>query len=199
MKKFFISFFIVLGFIFILDSQASVEAASIDLNSTGNSEVVISEPMSAEELIQSYVNNHGVTYKEAKEALFPFQELNNRGGISPYATYYRTLTGNLPDNSGFVYFYCQTDEAAASFRGINKVLNAGYSSGRYIYGGTFYYHLADPNKINYILNGHLYKTGSTTVTGAGGLNMGQYANANISISTTSNYLKPLYVNNSVRF
>lgn len=199
LKKILFSFFIGLGFLASFGFSSTVEASSIDITSAKDSSVVISESKTADELIKDYASNQNVTYEQAKDSLFPQSSLSTENRISPYAINYRTLKKTLPKNAGFVYFYCQTDESTGSFRGINKIMNAGYSSGSKIYSGTFYYHLRDAGRINFILNGHLYNSGSTTVTGGGSVGIGASANAHISISTTSSYNSPLYTSSYLTF
>ena len=199
LKRIFLSFIIMLGFMTSMGATSTAEAASIDINASNDSSIILSEPMTAEQIAKEYANNQNVSYEQAKEALFPQSSISAYTEISPYAINYRTLQKSLPDNAGFVYFYCQTDESSTSFRAINKILNAGYSSGSKIYSGTLYYHLPDPNRINYILNGHLYNTGITTVSGGGSIGLGSSATANINISSTSSYYKPLYNNSYLTF
>lgn len=197
LKKIFFSFLITLGFIVTLGSTTTVEASSIDIGDLEDPTVEISDVMTSEEIIEEYMINQDVSYEQAEEALFSQSSFSTYSDISLYAINYRTLKKTLTSNAGFVYFYCQTDESSGSFHGIKKIMNAGYASGAKIYSGSFFYHLPDANKINFILNGHLYNTGTTTVSGGGSAGIGKTVNAHVNISKTTDYYKALYVNTSL--
>lgn len=109
-----------------------------------------------------------------------------------------TRTQNLPNGAGQVYFYCQVS-TGGSFRGIHRIIYAGYNSGNLVFNGQFQYHLSDPNRIHYTLSGGLYSNVAYTVTGGGSIGIGEYGSANISISGTSNFVRGLYHHGDVGY
>lgn len=193
----------------LIEVEASeVKEDSLLLNNLDPS-VTISEPMSAEELISEYMANEEVEYDVAKKALFPNgkNELlkknkdNNsieNNEIVPFVNRHRTIEKSVSPY-GKAYFYCATSESPPNFRGIVKVLNAGYNTGSKIYSGTLFYNLVNGNRIDFILNGHLYNKGTFGTSGGGSIGIGQSATLSFNVSYSSSYFKPVYVNSRVRF
>lgn len=204
----------VIGIFFIIpyniaEAKAAETEGNIELFNNADSSVIISDPMTAEELITEYMENENVDYDVARVALFPNNEdklfegrtvLSQKkySGITPFVNRYRTLSKNVSPH-GSVYFYCATSEAPPSFRGIVQVLNAGYNTGSKVYSGTLYYNLVNANRIDFILNGHLYNVGTLGMSGGGSIGIGQSATLNFNLSYSSNYFNPVHVNSRVTF
>lgn len=208
---------ILLSFVGILfiGAHATIGVEASEINSDVISldridpSVTISEPMSAEELISEYMENEEVDYGTARKALFPnnedklFKKSNDSNAatnheIVPFINRYRTLEKNVSPH-GKVYFYCATSESPPNFRGIVQVLNSGYNTGTKIYSGTLYYNLVSGNRIDFILNGHLYNSGTFGTSGGGSIGIGQSATLNFNVSYSTNYYAPVYVNSRVNF
>ena len=102
-----------------------------------------------------------------------------------------TLISYIPSNAGHVYFYCEVSKSGW-FRGIKRIVYAGYHSGSLIFQGNFHYALPDANRIHFTLNGHLYRNTTTTVSVGGGIGIGQTGSFNVGVANTSNYYSPLY-------
>lgn len=206
MKKIIFGFFVALFFVgkFGIGSVSAEENFEVDLTDLNDPTVEVSEVLDRNELIKEYADNLDVSLETAQKELFqnePLQNNSSNNGISIMAVTpnnYRTITKYLSDGAGRVYFYCSTNESRYN-RAIVKVLNAGYHSGSKIYAGTFYYHVPNVNRINFILNGHLYNSGTTTVSGGVTIGVGQSASINIGASHTTNYYKPLYLNTGMNF
>jgi hypothetical protein len=187
-------------------SEINNEVISLD---SLDPSITISNPMSAEELISEYMKNEKVDYITARTALFPNNEdksfekkmsnnIETPQEVVPFANRYRTLEKNITQH-GNVYFYCATSESPPSFRGIVQVLNAGYNTGTKIYSGTLYYNLVNANRIDFILNGHLYNSGTFGTSGGGSIGIGQSATLNFSVSYSTSYYSAVYVNSRVNF
>lgn len=189
-----------LSFFFLLFSKSvhaeeviETEPINIELN---DPTVEISEPMTASELIVDFANTNEITEQEAQKILFPTMNFNLYSTIATYRNY-RTIKKYVKPQ-GFVFFYCHTTEGEY-FRAIKKILTAGYNSGSKIYSGTLFCHLADANRIDFVLNGHLYHHGSATTSGGISIGVGQSVTINLGGSYTSGYYKPVYVNASAYF
>lgn len=204
MKKVNILVTIVLAMIFNLVAVPTVptaKAESINITSSDPS-VIISEPMTGEELAWEFSKNENVSYEEAIKILFP--EYENKSSYSISSNFsitgnnYRTLEKTVSSTAGRVFFYCNTSESGL-YHGIVKVLHAGYYSGAKKFDGSFFYHLVNANRIDFILNGHLYNTGTTTVSGGGSIGIGQSANASVNISYATDYYAPLYTSQTLNW
>lgn len=167
--------------------------------------------VSKEQIISEYVKTNDISYAEASNLLFPpktnrntlFRNFQNDDEKISYvmfrsAAQYTTRTQNIPGNAGQVYFYREVS-TSGWFRGIKRIIYAGYNSGNYVFNGSFQYHLADPNIIHYTLNGGLYSNTTTTVSTGGGVGLGEAASVNISVSSTSNYVRNLYYHGSIGY
>lgn len=206
--------FSFLGILFIgAHATIGVEASEVKSDTISldrlDPSVTISEPMSAEELISEYMENEEVDYGTARKALFPNNEdklfeKNKNSNIAtsheivPFVNRYRTLEKSVSPH-GKVYFYCATSESPPSFRGIIQVLNAGYNTGTKVYSGTLYYNLVHGNRIDFILNGHLYNSGTFGTSGGGSIKIGQSATLSFNVSYSTSYYAPVYVNSRVTF
>lgn len=197
-----LSLITVLGFLVYNEISVQAEEVVESINLQGNhTETVISEPMSAEEIISFYMENENVSFVEAKQALFPSDEYSitpYNYNIVPYAIQYRYFSQRVSP-TGSVYFYCETDEAKPSFRAIRKIMNGGYNSGNKIYEGTLYYNLANSNRIDFILNGHLYHSGTLGISGGGSVSIGGAATLSFNLSHKGNYYKPVHVFSNIYY
>lgn len=193
MKK--IRFILVAIFLAFFLIQIKAVSANDIILSANNVEIV-----SQDDIIQDYVKNTGVSYEVAQMTLFP--EMSSRTSVTTSQTFvkvnaevrsssYPTLYGYVPLNGTHVYFYCETSESGW-FRGVKRILYAGYYSGHLAFKGNFQYHLQSSDRIRYTLNGHLYSYTTSTTSAGGQIGIGQYANLNMSVASTSNYYGPLY-------
>ena len=108
-----------------------------------------------DEILANYVSNTGVSFAEAERTLFPNKstsqarnaQLNEETSyvVLRGATYQDdTLISYIPNNAGHVYFYCEVSKSGW-FRGIKRIVYAGYYSGSLIFQGNFQYALPDAN------------------------------------------------------
>ena len=102
-----------------------------------------------------------------------------------------TLYDSVPGDAGKVYFYCEVSKSGW-FRGIKRIIYAGYNAGDLVFSGNFQYALPDANRIHYTLSGGLYSTTTTTVSTGGSIGIGEAGSVNIQVSQTSNYKRSLY-------
>jgi len=160
---------------------------SINLSNTNYSK--ISELMSAQELINEYVKNEGTAYERASETLFP----NDEREVRPHVDQYRIFSKDVGPH-GSVYFYTRTSEAPPNFSGIVEVLGAGYNTGNEIYGGTLFYNLVNSNRIDFILNGHLYNSGTLSISQGESIDIGQSATLHFDVLYGNSYQSGVHVN-----
>lgn len=186
------------------DIQTSVQ--TIDTNEFEAVEV------SKEYIISEYAELNNITAEEAANILFPKtadtgtafrsvateEEQEVSYVMFRAAAQHNMFTQNIPDNAGQVYFFCEVSYSGG-FRGIHRIIYAGYNAGNLVFNGQFQYHLSDPNIINYTLNGGLYYNTTVTVSGAGSVGLGEVANAEVSVSSTSNFARNLYHHGNVRY
>lgn len=199
----------LLGLLYpISEVRASEENITVQATYSNEYEVI---EVSKEQIITDYSQLHNVSYDEAANILFPvapktngvqFRSVPDKENISYVmlraATQYTTLTQNIPNAGGQVYFYCEVS-TSGWFRGIKRIIYAGYNAGSNVFNGQFQYHLSDPNRIHYTLNGGLYSNTTYTVSGGGSIGVGETANMNVSISATSNFIQGLYHHGDLRY
>lgn len=162
-----------------------------------------------EHLLSDDADGHNSRFEEASHTLSPItsktrKALNsnpeNETASAMLSTdaQYMIKTQNLPNGAGQVYFYCQVS-TSGWFRGIQKIIDVGYKSGRLVFKGQLQYHLADPNRIHYTLNGELYSNTTYTVTGGESAGIGNAGNMTVSVSETSNYVSNLLHHEDIRY
>lgn len=195
MKKSFLKYILCFSVLFLgmLGIYFSSHKIYADTLSISDQAVEI---ISKDDIIQSYANDTGVSLKQAEKELFPSQigtRFRSSAGEVSYvrlrsAAQYSTLNSIVPDNAGSVYFYCEVS-VSGNFRGIKRIVYAGYNSGQYAFQGNFQYHLENPNKIHYTLSGALHS--HTTSSGSIGtsIGVGQSASVNIGLAGSSSFVK----------
>lgn len=161
-------------------------------------DVVVSEPMTYEEMVSQYAKNTGKTYDEAI-AEMPGEVRSTRAAK---AKTYRTFSVLITVTSSYrpsIDYYCETSEGG-NFFNINKIyaveLNRGYNGISKQFDGTIKSWLRSAISIEYIINGDFYNNGTTTKTGGVNLNLGINELASVSfsasIANTSNHYKYCY-------
>lgn len=190
----FISFLSFLVLVFGIGTTVKADETTVK-----NFDVVT---VTKDEILANYVSNTGVSFAEAERTLFPNKstsqarnaQLNEETSyvVLRGATYQDdTLISYIPNNAGHVYFYCEVSKSGW-FRGIKRIVYAGYYSGNLIFQGNFQYALPDANRIHFTLNGHLYRNTSTTTSIGAGIGIGQVGSFNVGVADTSSYHSPLY-------
>lgn len=181
-------------------SETKAEATKLVVHNTDNKHVEAIE-VTKKLLISDDVDWTNSRFKEASHTLFPVtsktrktlsSNLENETASAMLSTdaQYMIRTQNLPHGAGQVYFYCQIS-TSGWFRGIQKIIDVGYKSARLVFKGQLQYHLADPNKIHYTLNGELYSNTTYTVAEGESVRIGDTGNMTVSVSETSNYVSNL--------
>lgn len=191
--------FLISLFVISINFHSTVQADeqknyAISLNDSSSTEV------SKNDIINDYIKNTGVSYEEASWLLFPSSRMRsvNTAGVDS-VSYVRlassfqddTLYAYVPGDAGQVYFYCEVSKSGW-FRGIKRIIYAGYNAGDLVFSGNFQYALPDANRIHYTLSGGLYSTTTTTVSTGGSIGIGEAGSVNIQVSQTSNYKRSLY-------
>ncbi|WP_449455321.1 hypothetical protein [Streptococcus suis] len=182
----------------VLANEVEVESQEVSIN---NFEVI---EVSKEHIITEYARLNNISFEGATTVLFPRKRMTR--SVEEETSYvmfraaaqYTTRTQNLPNGAGQVYFYCQVS-TSGGFRGIQRIIYAGYNAGNLAFAGNFYYHLADPNRIDYTLDGGLYSHTTTTISNNVGAEIGGAVNASMSVSSTTSFVKGLYYHGSVRY
>ncbi|HFU3799417.1 TPA: hypothetical protein ACGO0I_000427 [Streptococcus suis] len=183
--------------------QVFANEATVATQEVGINEFEVIE-VSKEHIITEYATENNISIEEATMILFPRKRMarsvedETSYVIFRAAAQYTTRTQNLPNGAGQVYFYCQVS-TSGGFRGIHRIIYAGYNAGNLVFNGNFQYHLADPNRIHYTLSGGLYSNTTYTVTGNVGAGVGGVVNANVSVSSTSSFVKSLYYHGDVGY
>lgn len=164
--------------------------------------------VSKEQIISNYSELNGINFEEASTILFPDAPMTTfRSAFSNDDTTYvmlkaafqdKTLIGYVPESAGQVYFYCEVS-TSGWFRGIQRIIYAGYHSGDLVFSGNFQYHLADPNRIHYTLSGGLYSNTTTTTSSGGSVGLGEVGSIEVTVSSTTSYVKKLYYHGDVRY
>lgn len=191
--------FLISLFVISINFHSTVQADeqknyAISFNDSSSTEV------SKNDIISDYIKNTGVSYEEASRLLFPSSRMRsvNTAGVDS-VSYVRlassfqddTLYAYVPEDAGQVYFYCEVSKSGW-FRGIKRIIYAGYNAGDLVFSGNFQYALPDANRIHYTLSGGLYSTTTTTVSTGGSIGIGETGSVNIQLSRTSSYKRSLY-------
>ena len=161
-------------------------------------DVVVSEPMTYEEMVSEYAENTGKTYNEAIAEL----HRETRSMSAAKGNAYRKFSVLITVTSSYrpsIDFYCETSEGG-NFFNINKIysvqLNRDYNGISKQFQGTIESWLRSAISIEYIINGDFYNNGTTTTSGGVNLNVGLNELASVSFSvssaTTSNHYKYCY-------
>lgn len=181
-------------------SETKAETTKLVVHNTDNKHVEAIE-VTKKLLISDDVNWPNSRFEGASHNLSPVtsktrkahsRHLENETASTMLITdgQYMIRTQNLPHGAGQVYFYCQIS-TSGWFRGIQKIIYVGYKSGRSVFNGQLQYHLADPNRIHYTLNGELYSNTTDTVAEGESVGIGDAGDMTVSVSETSNYVSNL--------
>lgn len=183
--KFILMFVMVLGIGFMSSKIWADELVISDKTA---------EIVSKNDIIQSYSNNAGIDLAQAEKELFSTKSRTRREAVSyirlSSSAQYSTLNATPPYNAGTVYFYCEVS-VSGNFRGIKRIVYAGYNSGKYAFKGNFQYHLEDPNKIHYTLSGSLHSHTTSSGTLGTSIGVGQSASINISLTSSSTFIRSI--------
>lgn len=197
MKKFKKLWFLLIS-ISVLGGVAPVSSQASSFDNQGVSlsiyddQMIESEVLTYNDLIQEVMKNEKLTEAEAKE----FIGISEQRSVAK-ATY-RTYSYQVTVTAGYkpkVVFYCETSEGG-NFRGIVSVLNSSlnreYSGISKQFSGTLYTNLESAASIYFELNGDFYNNGTTTVSGGAQIGVGEKSNVNFSVSYASNHFKYCY-------
>jgi hypothetical protein len=162
----------------------TVITGTIDFNNLEeNPNVVISEPLTYDEMLSRYAQNANISIEEARKELSP--------KIQPYSVYgtngtndivYRELVVYLDVTSEYrphLSFFCETAQGTSTFnilsiysvQLVRKSVN--YVTGEEIvkqFNGQMNAWLRGVWEIEYFINGDFYNNGTTTTTGGGVVN-----------------------------
>jgi hypothetical protein len=191
----------------VTGNNAEVSASEIVPNiatiSDESEDLIISDVMTFEEMVDQVSEDFGISTKEAQEKL-GYSDAKARSARAARAQY-RTISSQFTSTSTFkptMRFYCETTESGG-FRAIKKVLQVNMirSSGGVSkqFSGTVYVNLEDPNRIFYTVNGDFFNNGTTTVNSEVSIGVGKSANVKFGVSYASNHYKYTYVEKRVTF
>lgn len=178
------------------------EAVKIDSNDT---EVITEiKELSKDELIIEFAKNSNMTKEEAEKMLFPATTVRQRS-IQAEESRFAVVRASFQDriindsvDGGTVYFYCETSESGW-FRGIKRIIYAGYNHPRLGFKGTLQYALPDANRIHFTLNGSLHHHATTSISGGGSIGVGGLSSFEIGMSISGNFAKNVFVNKNISF
>lgn len=167
-----------------------------------NPDIVVSDVMTYQEIVERYAENEGITFQDALKA---FPRPTN-------ATYYRVLSAYFTVTSSYVPhldFYCVTAEGG-NFRNINSIYNVQLvrqdRSNKNLskqFNGDIQVWLRNHNKIEYVVNGDFYNNGTTTVSvglsGSVGVGKAGKVSLSASITSSSNHYKYCYAHHTVTY
>ena len=162
-----------------------------DKVSINDSDVIESDILTYDELVQEVVKNENLTVEEAKEFLGINEKLRSGG-------HYRTYTKSVYVTAGYrptLVFYCKTSEWG-NYRGILSVIKSSMNRSYYgvskAFEGELYTNLEDASNIYYELNGDFYDYGYTSFSAGAEITVGGQATANFSVSRESNHYRYCY-------
>lgn len=183
--------------------SASEIVPNIATISDESEDLIISDVMTFEEMVDQVSEDFGISTEEAQRKL-GYSDTKNLSARAAKAQY-RTISSQFTSTSTFkptMRFYCETTESGG-FRAIKKILQVSMirSSGGVSkqFSGTVYVNLEDPNRIFYSVNGDFYNNGTTTVNTDVSIGVGKAASVKFGMSYASNHYKYTYVEKRVTF
>ncbi len=139
--------------------------------------------MSFEEVSQDLAETEGISLEEAMSIINPDYQ------IDPHSTEelrYRTLTSQIEVNPMYkpsIKFYCVID-GSTSMWGIVSIEHIyydwEYNNMVKVFDGDIYVRLRNAYQIFYIISGHFYNTGTTSIGGGADIKVGEELTINIS-------------------
>lgn len=154
-------------------AMAVVKVDTIDLSKPSEN-VIVSEPMTFEEMACIYAENKGVSIEEARRDLGGYSdshEKNGLQGISPQALTFRTIKQFVSVTTEYkptIEYYCQTSESG-SYWGIIEIRSTdlnrrstvpGFETVTKLFEGYIKSELESAYQIYYIINGDFYNNAS---------------------------------------
>lgn len=197
---------LLLSLLIFIGFNQSINAETIVENDDNGIETITEiKEVSKEQLILELSKNSNITKEAARTALFPTNNRLKRSLTDEESSTFAVISVRLNDRTiensvegGTAYFYCSTDESGW-FRAIKNIIYAGYNHPSLGFNGTLQYHLPDPNRIHYTLNGNFYYHATTSVQGGASIGVGGSATLNIGGSVTSNFAKSVLVHRDITF
>ncbi|MBR4860953.1 MAG: hypothetical protein IKU09_01970 [Firmicutes bacterium] len=180
---------------------------SVDIkNLEEDPDIIISEPLTYDEMIYRYAQNADISIEEARKQ-FP-EYPKNSGARGTDSVEYRELSKYLDVTSEYrprLVFFCEIAQGTSTFNilSIYEVqLDRGYNNpttGTEIvkqFEGELNAWLRGVWEIEYFINGNFYNFGTTTITGGVGVNAGEdekiTVGFNASMAYDTNYYGYIY-------
>ncbi len=193
-------------------NQKNMIASTVDLTAD-NDNLIVSDVLTYDELCKKYAESEDISVKQAKSIL-DSEKSSLKAAAPAYSaaaaraasSTYREIATYLDVSSNYkpmIKWYCQTSESG-SFWGITNILTTQlyreYSYWDWLtpvtitkqFSGNLYTQLQSAYQIFYIVNGDFWDYGTTTVSGGGSINIGQYAQLQFGVSYASNWYKYYY-------
>lgn len=172
--------------------------------------IVISEPMTYEEMAEHFAQENGVEYSTAFRTLYPdLYKITSKRLSARRAAKTRELSVYLNVTSGYrphIAFCCNTDESG-NYWGITSIyyvtLVRNYNGSVFQYSGELQAWLRSPYQIEYVVNGDFYcyatQTVETSVSGGFGIGDMIYVEGQVGSSVSSNHLRYFYQHQTASF
>ncbi len=179
MKKLCTLLFVMIIFISPINADSKIEKMNkhrsprediIDISTDLDEDVMISDVLHFDELVQEYAENEKMSKDEAINVLVQSlhsdeeRELSDRRNKT-----YRRISKRIFINCWYrpsINFYCESDEKSEGYT-IKKIISSGINSEYYKkykpFAGSIYANLENPNKIYWVLNGDFFDKGIRTV------------------------------------
>lgn len=176
-------------------------ADEIDIR-TANENVIISAPMSADEMIQLMSQNLEISTADAREQLLG-TSADSYSNSSSRSIKYRTLSAKLDVSAYYkpsIEFYMKTDETFA-YWAIVEILNVqlnrnsqepGFPVSSKQFQGDIYTNLEASYILFYRISGDFYNNGTMTGGGSVSIPVGGNATVGFQISGSSNHFRYFY-------
>jgi hypothetical protein len=195
----------LLGILVFPVNAMAVESSNIINILEPSENVIISEPMTFDEMAQLIAEDEGVSLEEAETILGGRNSTSNENvsSMSIQSTAYRTISRILPVTTTYkpqLRYYCQTSESG-SFWGIVEILDIqmnrystvpGYTTVSKQFEGSVYSQLLNGYQIKFTVNGDFYHNGTTTGGGEVSIKVTEFFTINFSISNASSFYKYYY-------
>ncbi len=174
-----------------------LDLSELDLSETSD-DVIISEPLTYDQLAKKLADDNNISVEEAKEILgepktSKEQGLNSLNATPSSYAQYRTLGITVTVNSSYkvvISCYCETSETP-QYLGIIKILYTtlmrDYNGLSKQFSGNLYMNLETAYRIYYSISGDFYNNGTTTFTGSVEVGLGEGSNISFSVSNSSNW------------
>ncbi len=167
-------------------------------------DVVVSDPMTFDELVEQYAEDAQITVQEARESFNAFNKNDNvvaKDAAATYRTLYVTLKVDVLYEPK-ISFYCETSEGGnygvikrVMYVSLIRTYTPSIVPDLHItrqFDGTIFYHLQDGTHIYYTIDGDFYSSGHTSRTSPGAISVGGSARITFTCSDKSRHVDGYY-------